>query len=49
MVEAAFELPPILIFGAFLVAMLALAIRMYRPTSRDTYRAPEGGLRWQPK
>jgi hypothetical protein len=48
-VEGSFELPPIAIFGTFLIATLALAIRMYRPTPRDTYRVPEGGLRWQPK
>lgn len=48
-VEASFELPPILIFGAFLVATLALAIQMYRQAPADAYRATEGGLRWQPK
>ena len=48
-VEGSFELPPILIFGAYMVAMLVLAVRMYRPTSPDTYRAPDAGLRWQPK
>lgn len=48
-VEASFELPPILIFGAFLVATLALAIQMYRRAPADAYRATEGGLRWQPK
>lgn len=49
LVEGSFELPPIVIFGTFLGATLALAIRMYRPTSGDAYRAPKGGLRWQPK
>ena len=48
-VEGSFELPPILIFGAYLVATLVLAIRMYRPTSPEPYRAPKGGLRWLPK
>ena len=48
-VEASFELPPILIFGAFPVATLALAIQMYRRAPADAYRATEGGLRWQPK
>jgi hypothetical protein len=48
-VEGAFELPPILIFGAYLGATLVLAVRMYRPISTETSRAPEGGLRWLPK
>jgi hypothetical protein len=48
-VEGAFELPPILIFGAYLAATLVLAVRMYRPISTETSRAPEGGLRWLPK
>jgi hypothetical protein len=48
-VEGRFEFPPILIFGGYLVATLALAVRMYRPTSRGAYRLAEGGLRWLPK
>jgi len=48
-VEGSFELPPILIFGAFLAVLLALAIRMYRPTSPETFAVSEGGLRWLPK
>ncbi|HET9083746.1 MAG TPA: hypothetical protein VFN41_05025 [Candidatus Limnocylindrales bacterium] len=48
LVEGSFEVPPIVIFGTFLVATLALAVRMYRPPS-DTYRAAEGGLGWLPK
>jgi hypothetical protein len=48
-VEAAFELPPIAIFGTSLVAMLVLALRMYRSASPAGYQAPEGGLRWLPR
>lgn len=48
-VEAAFELPPIVIFGTYLVANLVLAIRMYRPLPIETTRTAQGGLRWLPK
>ena len=49
LVEATFELPPILIFGAYLVVTLVLAVRMYRLPRTETYREPEGGLRWLPR
>jgi hypothetical protein len=48
-VEGSFELPPILIFGAFLAVLLGLAVRMYRPTSPETFAVSEGGLRWLSK
>ena len=48
-VEGSFELPPILIFGAFLAVMLVLAVRMYRPTPPETSDVHQGGLRWLPK
>jgi len=48
-VEGSFELPPILIFGAFLAVMLGLAVRMYRPTPPETTHVHQGGLRWLPK
>lgn len=48
-VEGSFELPPILIFGAFLAVMLALAVRMYRPTPPKTSHIHQGGLRWLAK
>ena len=48
-VEGSFELPPILIFGAFLAVMLGLAVRMYRPTPPETTHVRQGGLRWLPK
>jgi hypothetical protein len=48
-VEGSFELPPILIFGAFLAVLLGLAVRMYRPTSLETFAVSEGGLRWLSK
>ena len=48
-VEGSFELPPILIFGAFLAVMLVLAVRMYRPTPPETSHVHQGGLRWLAK
>ena len=48
-VEGSFELPPILIFGAFLAVMLVLAVRMYRPTPPETSDVHQGGLRWLPR
>jgi len=48
-VEGSFELPPILIFGAFLAVMLGLAVRMYRPTPPETSHVHQGGLRWLPR
>ena len=48
-VEGSFELPPILIFGAFLAVMLVLAVRMYRPTPPKTSHVHQGGLRWLAK
>jgi hypothetical protein len=48
-VEGSLELPPIAIFGAYLVATSVLAVRMYRPPSTETSATVAGGLRWQPK
>jgi hypothetical protein len=47
LVAGTFELPPIVIFGAYLVAMAVLGLRMYRPTVLTTAGAGEGVIRWQ--